>query len=133
MNVGPLLIEDGDLEAIERMHRESAFDYKLPSFRNNPLFPIQRSIRDKGNFVAAVLVKVEAETYLFLDHRVRNPKFRYQALKTLHEDLISEARNMGFDCLHAYLPPQVARSFGPRLEKVGWRLDRDWPSYSFVL
>jgi len=133
MQVGDLLLEDGELDAIERCHRESAFDFRMPELKSNPLFVIQRSLRHEGKFLAAVLGKVEVEVFLFLNREASTPYQRFEGLKLLHCDLVRKAREFGFDSMYCVLPPQVEKSFGPRLEEHGWRRDRGWTKYTYEL
>lgn len=128
MQVGNIITED--LDVIHRLHAESAFDYKLPIFAMNPRFPIQRSLRHKGKFLAAVLGKLELEIYLFVDHMIGTPQERYEALQLLHRDLVARVQELGLDAMFCVLPPPVEKSFGPRLEEHGWQRDRGWSKYT---
>ena len=132
MNIGNLLVDDGEMEEIRKLHAESGFDYKMPDLAS-AVFPIKRSIRHKGKFVAAVAVKLEGECYLFLDHDELNPFERFFALQELHEDLKARAKELGLDNLFCVLPPEVEKSFGPRLIEAGWKRDRGWSKYTLEI
>ena len=124
---------NGEVNDIIRVHEQSGFNYRFPSFQGNPLFPIQRTVSMNGRFVAASLVKVEAEVYLFMNHTVGTPEDRWEALKNLHEDVITKARDIGFDQLYCVLPPEIEKSFAPRLRQLGWEADRGWTKYTLEL
>lgn len=131
MNIGDLLVED--VPRIKEIHQESHYDYRLPEFVGNPRFPVQRSLYSDGRFVAAALVKLEGEVYLFLDHTYGTPEERKHSLELVHRDLIMQSRQFGLDSLFCVLPPEIEKSFGPRLEEAGWKRDRGWTKYTYEL
>lgn len=126
---------NGELRRIEELHEESNFNYRLPDFtgEKKPLFPIQRAISKNGNLLCASIVKVEAEVYLFMDHENGTPEERWEALKELHADVVFQAKQIGFDQLYCVIPPELVKSFGPRLEELGWVESRPWPKYTLEL
>jgi hypothetical protein len=71
--------------------------------------------------------------YLFVNRETTTPEQRFEGLKILHQDLLLRAREMGFDQLYCVLPPSVEKSFGPRLESVGWKADRGWRRFTIDL
>lgn len=124
---------NGEATEIARIHGDSGFNYRLPDFASNPIFPIQRAISNNGQFLAASLVKVEAEVYLFMNHETGTAEERWEGLKLLHADVVSRARQIGFDQLYCVLPPEIEKSFGPRLQELGWSKDRGWSKYTLEL
>jgi len=88
------------------------------------------SIAPRGSdIIAAVFLRVTAEAYFLLDPCAGLPRDRWRALLLLHEAARGEANRRGLDDAHAWLPPQVARAFGRRIERLGWTRE-PWPSYS---
>ena len=79
--------------------------------------------------VMAVLLRLTAEAYLLHDAHAGTPRQRWQNLLALHEAARQDAAARGLDDIQAFLPPQVARSFGRRLARLGWRTD-PWPCFS---
>jgi hypothetical protein len=130
MKISDINGEAGEIRAI---HAASGFDYICPNFPGNPRFPIQRVISNQGQFIAASLVKVEAEVYLFMNHEHGTPEERWQGLQLLHADVVNRARIIGFDSLLCAVPPEIEKSFGPRLKELGWDKDRGWPKYVLEL
>ena len=119
---------------IEALHEESGFSYRLPEFMaRKPLFPVQRVVRENGQFIAAGILKVDAEAYLFMNHEAGTPEERFAALQALHEDVVSRAREIGFDQIYCVLPPDVEKSFAPRLQELGWQRDRGWTRMTLEL
>jgi hypothetical protein len=56
------------------------------------------------------------------------PRERWQRFLALHEAVRRDAAARGLDDAQAFLPPRVARAFGRRLARLGWRRD-PWPCY----
>lgn len=122
------------LECIKEVHRASGFDYKFPQDFSTPLFPVRRCVTDDdGRFVGALALKVEAETYLWLDDQYGTPELRWDAVKLLNSDMVERARDIGFDQAHCVLPPEIAERFGKRMQDLGWSPARPWPLYTYQL
>lgn len=118
------------LECIKDVHRASGFDYQFPKDFSTPLFPVRRvATDDSGRFIAAFALKVEAETYLWMDSSYGSPETRWQAVQALNSDMVERARTIGFDQTHCVLPPEIAERFGKRLQELGWIPARPWPFY----
>jgi len=120
----------GDPKNVAKLHESSNFDYKLPEFEGSPLFPIQRAVTKDGRLICAAVVKVEAEVYLWMDHHYGTPEERWEAVKAIHADLKEHGAKIGFDSFYCVLPPEVSKSFGPRLEDLGWKKSRGWDRYT---
>jgi hypothetical protein len=54
---------------------------------------------------------------------------RYAQLLALHRAGEQDLLARGLDDAHAWLPPQIARRFGRRLESLGWLRDDTWTPY----
>lgn len=126
-------ITDVTIDRVKRMHEKSGFDYRFPDL-NTPRFPVQIVGLAEGHrtFIAAAL-KVEAEAYLWLDGEYGTPEERWEGVRAINAKLITRARIIGFDQLYCVLPPEVAKSFGPRLEQLSWVKARPWPKYTLEL
>ena len=141
---------DADLDALRAMHVAQGFAYELPDV-NDPLFLVRMVLEDddaavqgtpgaaqvpgKGSLGTknvprmAALLRLTAETYLLADPRDGTPRQRWQWLTALHEATRQAAAAHGLADVQAFLPPSVARAFGRRLDKLGWRRD-PWPCYT---
>jgi len=82
-----------------------------------------------SRILGAALLRLTAEAYLLLDPRVGTPRERWQWLLALHEAARRDAWQRGLEDVHAWLPPPIARKFGRRLERLGWRRDDSWTPY----
>ncbi len=62
-------------------------------------------------------------------HRAGNARQRWTQLLALHRAGEQDLLARGLDDAHAWLPPQIARRFGRRLESLGWLRDDTWTPY----
>ncbi len=62
-------------------------------------------------------------------HREGNARQRWTQLLALHRAGEQDLLARGLDDAHAWLPPQIARRFGRRLESLGWLRDDTWTPY----
>ena len=120
-------LKESDYAEVEAIHERTGFDYKMP---NLGTFYIKRGVRVNGKLVGAYGLKLQAETYLWLDPRA-SVATRYRVVLELSRSLCSVAYRTGIDCLVAYLPPDLPRPFVKLMQKLGWSRDREgWHSYS---
>jgi hypothetical protein len=122
---------DTDFAALRAMHAAQGFGYPLPD-PSDPLFLVRSVVEDEGRPRMASFLRLTAETYLLADPRDGAPRQRWQWLTALHEATRQAAAAQGLADVQAFLPPQVARPFGRRLEKLGWRRD-PWHCYTRAL
>ncbi len=102
------------------------FDYALPDVRK--MMSAHVLIAD-GQVVQALLAKPTVEMYFLSDPEWRNPAWRLQGLTKLHEVVRLDLNGKGIEQVHAWLPPQIADSFGQRLVRdFGWEKS-PWPCY----
>ena len=82
-----------------------------------------------GRILGAALLRLTAEAYLLLDPQQGSPRQRWQSLLTLHQAALHDAQQRGLEDVHAWLPPRIAKTFGRRIERLGWRRDDDWTPF----
>ena len=128
MFVSKLVLEEDDSgaegDANARNHdaegREESATASLPNI----------SARETSSRVTmAILQRLTAETYLLHDPSAGTPRQRWQQFLALHDAARHDAAARGLDDVQAFLPPRIARAFGRRLERLGWRRD-PWPCFS---
>jgi hypothetical protein len=99
---------------------------------------VRGSLRDRASescgarertIVMAALARLTCETYLLVDAQAGTPRDRYVRLLALHRAAQHDLRARGLEDAHAWLPPQIARRFGRRLEMLGWVRDDSWTPY----
>lgn len=86
----------------------------------------------RPRIVMAVLLRLTAEAYLLHDATAGTPRERWRNLLALHEAVRTDAAGRGLDDVQAFLPPRVARAFGRRLARLGWRQD-PWTCFTRVI
>jgi hypothetical protein len=131
--ISKLVLEEADNDAPEvdgRIGRELT-SQGSPAEPRGAEYPHQstRTSANSPHIVMAVLLRLTAEAYLLHDASAGTPRQRWQNLLALHEAARQDAAARGLDDVQAFLPPRVARAFGRRLARLGWRQD-PWPCFS---
>lgn len=120
--------EPKDLAALKRIHAAQGFSYELPDL-SNPLHFIKLVDERDGKIVQAAFAHLTAEIYFLLDPKWATPQERHLAfLEVMDEGKKQAWHPGGLDSLHAFLPPEIERSFGKRLLHHGWKKSL-WPCY----
>jgi hypothetical protein len=139
-----------DLDGLRHMHASQGFDYPFPDL-SDPIFISKFVVEDdSGRPVMASLARLTCEMYLLIDRehekrgqgssgegnsrsdnmaKFRSPAERWRQLLALHSAAERDLFARGLDDAHAWLPPQIARRFGRRLESLGWIRDDSWTPY----
>ena len=122
----------GDMPRIRELYHQHGLNYELPDF-NAVTYPIRIVSEDDGKIVMAAFAHLTAELYLLADGTHGTPQQRWERFKELHQVGLEMAYYPGgFDDLHAFLPPQLEKSFGRRLKRLGWQKAL-WPCYAIEL
>ncbi len=117
-----------DLDALKRLHAAQGFGYPFPDL-DSPLFLTKLVLEeDSGEVSMAALLRLTAESFLLHDPVAATPRERWQRFLAMHDAVRRDAAARGLDDAQAFLPPRVARAFGRRLARLGWRRD-PWPCY----
>jgi hypothetical protein len=123
---------DADLHALQRIHQRQALDYVLPDV-SHPLFTTRLVLEDQsGRAAMGLFVRLTGEAFLLLDPDQGTPREKWERLLALHQAAQHDARARGLEDVHAWLPPQLEKSFGRRLMQLGWAKQL-WPCYSYEL
>ena len=118
--------EPRDLEAIKTIYNEQGFDYALPDL-SSPLVLVKKVREVDGRVVAAMFLRITAETFLLVQG---SPVEKGRAIEELQPEAIGEAWGKGLADIVCVIPPEIAESFAPVLERMGWSRDRGWPMWS---
>jgi hypothetical protein len=122
---------DDDLGELEKIHAAQGLPYKFPNLKSS-LFLSKIVLERDSKIVAAALLRLTAEAYVLLDRSSGTPADRWRALLLLHEATRGDAARKGLDDAHCWVPPEVARSFGRRIESLGWEREQ-WKCFSRML
>lgn len=111
---------------IEMLHRQQGFDYACPDL-THPLFLVKKVREVDGRVVAAMGLRLTAETFLLVEG---SPVARGRSIEELQPEVLREAADKGLSDIVCVIPPDIADSFAPVLERMGWAKDRAWPMWS---
>jgi hypothetical protein len=119
MTIRPLEAED--VPKLREIYAEMDFDYAFPDLLSSQFVNVM-VLEDGGELVMAVASRKTVENYLWMKKGWKTPGWRQEAFLQLHLAAHKALKAMGFTDCHAWLPPQVAKSFGRRLQRVfGWQ------------
>lgn len=119
-----------DLVALKRMHASQGFDYPFPDL-DDPLFVTKVVLEDEsGKPVMAALGRLTCEAYLLVERDAGTPFEKFQRLLILEREALADAESRGLADANCWLPPEIAKRFGRRLEAMGWIRDDRWRPYS---
>lgn len=130
-----------DFEEIKRIHEQGGLDYKTPALNTtnragetivNPLFIVNKVLTVDDKIVAAVLWRIEAETYLLLDKESGlDPEQNMAVLRGLQVEGLAALWKLGIDDAVCWVPQEIEKTFAKRLTQLGWKRDREgWHSWS---
>ena len=119
-----------DEKAVVALHAAMGLDYKLPVV--NSLAVKNGIFNGTGKPVAVVLGRATTEAYLLLDKSWGTPAERWDAVLRVIAVSQAQARIMGFEDVHVWLPPSIEKTFSRRLKKIGF-MKAPWVCYSAKL
>ena len=128
MNIRPFQL--GDIYKIRRMAQNLPPNC-LADF-SNPLFCIREVIEHDGRIGVAGFLKLTGEVYLLVDHERGTPQERWEMLQMLAAHGLNQAAERGLEDVTAFIPPQIEKSFAPRLLDLGFQRSL-WQSYTAKL
>lgn len=117
-----------DAAKIKAIYDAHGAPYPWPDL-NDQTFMAVRVAEADGEIVGAFAARRTAEVFLFLRREWGTPGFRYDALQRMQRDGLGILRGHHVNDCHALIPPTVCRSFGRRLEALGWWRP-DWPLWA---
>jgi hypothetical protein len=123
-----------DIPAFLAIHKANELpDECLVPF-GNPLFIIDRVLIPDAVQKPAmgIFVKVTSEVWLLLDHSVGTPEERWKWLVAITADMRLQAYRKGLEEITAFLPTEVEKSFGSRIESLGFQKS-PWQSYTLLV
>lgn len=120
-----------DLPVLKMLHAQQGFDYAFPDI-SDPIFVSRLVLEDDAaHIMMASLARLTCEMFLLMDPHIGTPQDRFSRIVHLHQAGEKDLIARGLDDAHAWLPPEIARRFGKRLETLGWIRDDKWTPYCF--
>ena len=122
-----------DHAVIQALHDQMGTDYRFPDL-SDPLFLLKFvATDDSGHIVGACAIRIEAETYLWLDQS-RSTMVKSMAVREMNLVLRIEAWRKGLANLVARIPSAIETKFAPVLTRLGWTRQRDgWIDWNIDL
>lgn len=123
-------VQEDDVIRLREIFKKTALPENCMPDLSDPLIIVKKLVEEESGCVAMVaVVRLTAEPYLLLDHSKANPRDLWAHLRTLTEAVVDEAKNAGITQLTCWVPPHIEKSFGKRLEQLGF-FPSPWKSYS---
>jgi hypothetical protein len=116
-------LEDKDMQEIFSIHNEQGFEYALPEF-SSPLVLVKKVRVENGRVVGAMFLRLTAEAFLLVEG---SPIQKARSIEELQPEVDREAFVKGLDEYVCVVPPEIAETFAPVLEKRGFEKLREWP------
>ena len=121
--------EDRDTPRIEEIYAASGLPANCMPHLDSPLFIVKKVIEKDGEVTMLGAVRITCEAYLLVDHTKGTPEERLENLKELAREIEMESFLKGLDDCSVFVAPEVATSFGKRLEQLGF-VRTNWPVFS---
>ncbi len=117
-----------DLEAIKRLHVRSGLPANcFPDIQSRQSV-VQLVSESRGVVTQAAFVKLVGEGYVLVDHDAGTPQERWASLGDLIARGLHDAAEH-VDQVSCWIPPTLEKSFGPKLEVLGF-IKSPWQSYT---
>lgn len=101
------------------------FGYPFPDLKIHDVGKVLEADRP----VMAALAVPRMEVYLLMDPDFGDPKERFDRFLELYREMQLEIASRGYEWVVADIPPEVEKSFGRRLKKLGW-YRTEWANYA---
>jgi len=110
-----------DEAAVRAIHEAQGLDYKFPKVAS-PLFFVKKVQEIDGRVVGALMLRITAEAYLFVQG---GPADKMAAMQELQPEVLKQAWEKGLDDVVCVVPDTVLSRFKKRLKQLGWDRDRE--------
>jgi len=118
-----------DLPVLTEIHAANELPPNCMPDPSDPLMLVKAVVEKDGRAIMATFLRGASEIYLLVDHQYGTPEERWEWMKELKTYLAHEAWKLGLDQMTCWVPPEVDKSFGKRLEELGFQRST-WQSYT---
>ena len=108
-----------DIPALRELYREAGYDYIFPDLMAKEIEDVTVVIDENDKPLAAGIAKRTLELYLIMG-RAGHPLVKLDRIRELHRAMTKTLKAKGFTEGNAFLPPEVAKSYGRHLARLGW-------------
>ena len=122
-------VEERDIPRLKEIHDRQCMPYDFPDLTDQEFVTRLVVVDDNDIPVVAGLARKTVEVYGLIDPSWETPAWRFEALVKLHEAMRHELGRQGYHDAHAWIPPNLVKSFARKLKHLfGWKAD-PWRSF----
>jgi hypothetical protein len=122
-------VRENEIGRIKELYEKLGADYEFPNL--DEFFPIQAVVDSNDSPIVVVASLPTVELFSFFDPEWETPGMRMEAFKLIHEFVRKDLKSLGIVQAEAWVPPELAKTFGRRLARMGWSKTREgWPCYT---
>jgi len=115
------------MPVLKEIHEKMGFGYPFPQLQIQDVGRVLVDEQDRP--VQAMLGVPLMEMYFLMNPEWKTPQERFKAFRDLYEEMHREIAHRGYAWCQADLPPEVEKSFGRRLMKLGW-FKQAWATFA---
>lgn len=121
--------EPRDIPRLKAIYDSQCIPYDFPDLSDPEFVARLVVVDDTDTPVLAGMARKTVEIYGIFDSSWETPAWRFEALVMLHEAMRHELGRQGYHDAHAWIPPNLVKSFARKLKHLfGWKAD-PWPSF----
>ena len=118
--------KSSDFEKIVELYGEQPFVYNFPD--KDEFVSIEVVVNNEDSIQMVLGSRKVIEYYLLINpNTTMNPFIKWNYIKELIKQSWIKLSKAGYKQVFAWLPPEIARSFGKRLMKIGAKI-YEWPT-----
>lgn len=117
-------VRPDDIPRLKEIYQQQGLPYDFPDLDAAQFLVKQVVVDGDDRAVLGVACRQTVELYLLIDSTWNTPRWRLEAFKAIHESVRLELVGKGIEDAHCWLPPQVSKSFGRRLQSFGYRVNK---------
>ncbi len=119
-----------DAEDLKTMHAQMGLEYELPDLTQMTSRLVFED--DEGVIRMAILLRPTVEAYMLMDRTDKvSARERWARFLCMHKATLQDAAAKGIKDAYAFLPPQLDKSFGRKLKRLGWF--RPWQAWNKII
>jgi len=108
-----------DEPILRAIHKAQGFDYEFPDLGR--FEGVLVSTDENDSPIQAIAARKTVEMYFLGDPNYRTPRWRMAHFAALHEEMHKFLLDRGYTDVLAFIPPEIVKSFGKRLQRTfGW-------------
>lgn len=119
-------LQKSDIPILQGFADTTGFPY--PSLDHPHIEAILVVVDSEDKPITAAAAKRLIEIYGWVDSE-RSPMVLMAAWKILHQSMAETLRAKGYNGCESFIPPQIAKKFGRRLERT-WGWIKNWQSWT---